>query len=219
GELRADRREGDAATPQGRLLGHPDPVFEVSQAGGRDRGHARPDPGAGPRRHAHAWPRRGHRPAARQLGLRHLGRGHSLVHARGRARRAGPAVRRGGHLAPGREQQGSASLQRWPDGSAYDPVMATSRINIRRARIVRAVTVVLAGIVIGSAGYWAILTVLERAQTERTTARFDPPVWAGQNVPGACSGGFYARHDRTIVLTIVAHCAIPGFTLRDGTGR
>ena len=97
--------------------------------------------------------------------------------------------------------------------------MATSRINIRRARIVRAVTVVLAGIVIGSAGYWAILTVLERAQTERTTARFDPPVWAGQNVPGACSGGFYARHDRTIVLTIVAHCAIPGFTLRDGTGR
>jgi hypothetical protein len=44
-------------------------------------------------------------------------------------------------------------------------------------------------------------------------------VWAGQNVPGACSGGFYARHGHTIVLTIVGHCAIPGATLRDPDGR
>jgi hypothetical protein len=61
--------------------------------------------------------------------------------------------------------------------------------------------------------------VRERAETARTTARFDPPVWAGQVVPGACSGGFYARHDRTIVITVVGHCATPGATLRDGEGR
>jgi hypothetical protein len=86
-------------------------------------------------------------------------------------------------------------------------------------RIVRAVTIVLLAIVIGAAGYWGVGAIREHAQTDRTTARYDPPVWAGQNVPGACSGGFYARHGDTIVLTIVAHCATPGDTLRDWTGR
>ena len=62
---------------------------------------------------------------------------------------------------------------------------------------------------------WAVGFLRAAGETARTTARFDPPVWAGQNVPWACSGGFYARHDRTIVLTIVAHCAQPGTTLRD----
>ena len=90
---------------------------------------------------------------------------------------------------------------------------------MRRKRLVRAVTIVLLGIVIGLAGFWAIVTVLERDETARTTTRFDPPVWAGQNVPGACSGGFYARRGDTIVLTIVAHCAEPGDTLRGVGGR
>lgn len=89
----------------------------------------------------------------------------------------------------------------------------------RRARIVRACIVVLAGIVVGSAGLWVADTIRERNETARTTARFDPPVWAGQNVPGACSGGFYARRGQTIVLTIVAHCANPGDTLRDANGH
>ncbi len=89
----------------------------------------------------------------------------------------------------------------------------------RRARIVRAITLVLLGIVIGAGAVWAAATLRDREQTGRTSARFDPPVWAGQNVPGACSGGFYARHDKTIVLTIVAHCANPGDSLRDGRGR
>jgi hypothetical protein len=61
--------------------------------------------------------------------------------------------------------------------------------------------------------------VREMRETIRTTSRYDPPVWAGQNVPGACSGGFYARHEQTIVLTIVGHCATPGATLRDASGR
>ena len=71
-------------------------------------------------------------------------------------------------------------------------------------------------VVVGGA---AVVAIREHGETARTTARFDPPVWAGQNVPGACSGGFYARRDRTIVLTIVAHCAAPGATLRDGAGK
>lgn len=100
-----------------------------------------------------------------------------------------------------------------PDGQ---PIVARAR---RRARIIRAVTVVLLGIIIVLGVVWAAGAIRERNETARTTARFDPPVWAGQNVPGACSGGFYARHDQTIVLTIVAHCATPGDTLRDASGH
>jgi hypothetical protein len=79
--------------------------------------------------------------------------------------------------------------------------------------------VVLAVSLVAAAGYLAAGAVRDHAETARTTPRFDPPVWAGQNVPGACSGGFYARHQRTIVLTIVAHCATPGTTLSDAAGR
>lgn len=92
-------------------------------------------------------------------------------------------------------------------------------VSVARRRLVRASTVILLGIVIGAGGYWAAGAVREHNQTARTTPRYDPPVWAGQSVPGACSGGFYARHDRTIVLTIVGHCANPGDTLRDAGGR
>ena len=95
----------------------------------------------------------------------------------------------------------------------------TSAQSRRKARLVRALTLVLLGIVIAAGGLWAAGFLRERNETARTTARFDPPVWAGQNVPGACSGGFYARRDHTIVLTIVAHCANPGDTLRDDKGH
>lgn len=62
--------------------------------------------------------------------------------------------------------------------------------------------------------------VRERNETLRTTARFDPPVWAGQNGPaGYCPGGFYARRGQTIVLTISAHCATPGASLRAADGH
>ena len=83
-------------------------------------------------------------------------------------------------------------------------------------RIVVALNVVLWTVVLAAAGWWSLRDANE---TRRSTTRFDPPVWAGQNVPGACSGGFYARHDRTIVLTIVAHCATPGTSLSDASGR
>jgi hypothetical protein len=75
-------------------------------------------------------------------------------------------------------------------------------------------------VILGLSLVWlAAGAVRDGLETFRTTPRYDPPVWAGQNVPGACSGGFYARHDQTIVLTIVGHCATPGDTLRDADGR
>ena len=88
-----------------------------------------------------------------------------------------------------------------------------------RARIVHLITFTLLAVLLMLVGVWSLATWRDRDQTSRTTARFDPPVWAGQNVPGACSGGFYVRDDDTIMLTIVAHCARPGTSLRDATGR
>jgi hypothetical protein len=84
------------------------------------------------------------------------------------------------------------------------------------------VTVVAAGLSIGVAAYRGAGAVRGFAETFRTTPRFDPPVWAGQLVPVPCAtGGFYARHQETIVLTISAHCAAatPGATLLDADGR
>jgi hypothetical protein len=86
-------------------------------------------------------------------------------------------------------------------------------------RSIRVLAVTLWCIVLVAAAVWAVGAVREHNETARATERFDPPVWAGQNVPGACSGGFYARRENTVMLTIVGHCATPGETLRDGDGR
>ncbi|HXG27208.1 MAG TPA: hypothetical protein VNL94_10245 [Candidatus Binatia bacterium] len=89
----------------------------------------------------------------------------------------------------------------------------------RRRRVVRAAIVVLLAIVAVEAVLVGQRVLRDIAETVRTTPRYDPPVMAGQNVTGACSGGFYARRGETIVLTISAHCSRPGDTLRDGSGR
>jgi len=89
----------------------------------------------------------------------------------------------------------------------------------RRARIVRATTIVLAVTLVALLAYWAIVTIEDRNETERIAARFDPPVWAGQNFNVYCAGGFYARQESTIVLLISAHCNNPGDTLRDAEGQ
>jgi hypothetical protein len=89
----------------------------------------------------------------------------------------------------------------------------------RRAWIVRATTIVLTAIVVVLVGSWAVVSIEDRNQTARTTARFEPPVWAGQNFIPGCAGGFYARHQSTIVLVISAHCGDPGLTLHDAQGR
>jgi hypothetical protein len=86
-----------------------------------------------------------------------------------------------------------------------------------RAKLVRAVTIALVAIALAAVGLWAAGAMEERNQTARTTERFDPPVWAGQNFIVECAGGFYARHESTIVLLISAHCGNPGQSLREGT--
>jgi hypothetical protein len=59
----------------------------------------------------------------------------------------------------------------------------------------------------------------ERAlQPRRTTPVYDPPVLAGQHLYGYCSGGFYARHGDTIVLTSTGHCTSEGTIAYDPDG-
>lgn len=76
-----------------------------------------------------------------------------------------------------------------------------------RARAVRLLTVALAGVLVG-----LISLVLVRVLTtpHRTTAFYNPPVLAGQQIWGACAGGFYARHGNTLVLTSSGHCISSG---------
>lgn len=56
----------------------------------------------------------------------------------------------------------------------------------------------------------ALLIVRPGMQPERSTPVYDPPVLAGQQLWGACAGGFYARLGDEIVLTSSGHCAAEG---------
>ncbi len=85
-------------------------------------------------------------------------------------------------------------------------------------RLIRLLELVLVAIILVGGAYLGIGAVRERVETARTTVEFEPPVLAGQNVPNACSAGFYARSRSTIMLTIVGHCAKPHTELRD-SGR
>jgi hypothetical protein len=55
-------------------------------------------------------------------------------------------------------------------------------------------------------------------QPPRTTQVYDPPVLAGQQLWGACAGGFYARHGHEIVVTSSGHCATEGTVAYDPDG-
>lgn len=55
-------------------------------------------------------------------------------------------------------------------------------------------------------------------QPPRTTQVYDPPVLAGQQLWGACAGGFYARHGQEIVVTSSGHCATEGTVAFDPDG-
>lgn len=74
-----------------------------------------------------------------------------------------------------------------------------------RAR--RLLIVALVGVLLGIGLFWSVSTI---ATPRRTTALFDPPVLAGQQIPGYCSAGVYARHGDTIVLTSSPHCGDEG---------
>jgi hypothetical protein len=91
--------------------------------------------------------------------------------------------------------------------------MRVSRTSSRpRERFLRLLIVGLAGLLLGVGTFWIVGVV---TQPRRTTPLYDPPVLAGQQIPGYCSAGVYARHGDTIVLTTSPHCAGEGTVATD----
>lgn len=85
----------------------------------------------------------------------------------------------------------------------------------RDRRPIRLLTVALTCVLVGIAGVAIVSAV---TQPRRTTPVYDPPVLAGQQLWGACSGGFYARLGDTIVLTSTGHCTAEGTVAYDDDG-
>lgn len=81
-----------------------------------------------------------------------------------------------------------------------------------RIRVRNLLIVALAGLLLGIGSFWIVRAV---TTPRRTTPVYDPPVLAGQQIPGYCSGGVYARHGDTIVLTTSPHCATEGWVAYD----
>ncbi len=91
-----------------------------------------------------------------------------------------------------------------------------SAMRIRgRVHPLRVLVVGLAGLLVGI-GSFAIVTAA--TQPRRTTAVYEPPVLAGQQLWGTCAGGFYARHGDEIVLTSTGHCTSEGTVAYDADG-
>jgi hypothetical protein len=84
-----------------------------------------------------------------------------------------------------------------------------------RVRLLRLLIVALAGLLLGIGSFSIVSAVM---QPRRTTPVYDPPVLAGQQLWGACAGGFYARHGDTIVLTSTGHCTSEGTVAYDPDG-
>ena len=74
----------------------------------------------------------------------------------------------------------------------------------RRWRRLLIIVIVASALVLGAVLAWRAL------QPRRTTPVYDPPVLAGQQLWGACAGGFFARRGDTIVVTSSGHCATEG---------
>jgi hypothetical protein len=81
-----------------------------------------------------------------------------------------------------------------------------------RIRAVRLLIVGLTGVLIGLGSFSVVSAV---TTPRRTTPVYDPPVLAGQQIPGYCSGGVYARRAETIVLTTSPHCGGEGIVAYD----
>jgi hypothetical protein len=80
---------------------------------------------------------------------------------------------------------------------------------------VHLLTVVLVGLLL-AVGTASVVSAV--ATPHRTTPVYDPPVLAGQEIWGACAGGFYARLGTTIVLTSSGHCTDPDTVAYDPAG-
>jgi hypothetical protein len=71
---------------------------------------------------------------------------------------------------------------------------------------------------VGLFGVAGALALVLLVQPRRTTPVYDPPVLAGQQLWGACAGGFYARLGDAIVLTSSGHCTTEGTVAYDPDG-
>ncbi len=91
------------------------------------------------------------------------------------------------------------------------PARITARARVRPLRLLIAV---LVGLMLTT----GFLVVAPAMEPQRTTPIYDPPVLAGQQLWGACAGGFYARHGDTIVLTSTGHCTSEGTVAYDPDG-
>ena len=83
------------------------------------------------------------------------------------------------------------------------------------SRRVRLLILVLVGVLVGIGAMSIVRAITE---PRRTTPAYDPPVLAGQQLWGACAGGFYARRTETIVLTSTGHCTEEGTVAYDPDG-
>jgi len=103
--------------------------------------------------------------------------------------------------------------------------LSTSRRDVGRSPYDGRVTgprMVLAALAaVALLGIVAVIVVRPGTQPARSTPLYDPPVLAGQQLWGACAGGFYARRGDTIVLTSSGHCTTEGTIAyaADGTVR
>ncbi len=95
------------------------------------------------------------------------------------------------------------------------PAGATDR---RRLRPNRVLFIALAAVLVVVVGKLLIPDVQFLLATTRTTPVYDPPVLAGRLLDRNCTGGFYAHHGGTVVLTLSAHCAIEGDTVTQNNG-
>ena len=93
--------------------------------------------------------------------------------------------------------------------------METRAATTQAVRRRRLLIVVLAGLLFGIGSLSLVSTI---TQPRRTTDVYDPPVLAGQQLWGACAGGFYARRGDTIVLTSTGHCTSEGTVAYDPDG-
>ncbi|MBA2718752.1 MAG: hypothetical protein H0U52_05815 [Chloroflexi bacterium] len=85
-----------------------------------------------------------------------------------------------------------------------------------RFRPVHLLLVVAVGVLVGF-GIYALVSAL--TEPRRAAAPYDPPVLAGQQVWGACAGGFYARRGDEMVLTSSGHCTTEGTVAYEPDGR
>jgi hypothetical protein len=80
-----------------------------------------------------------------------------------------------------------------------------------RPRPFHVLVAILVGLIVG----FGSLVVARTMGPQRSTPVYDPPVLAGQQLWGACAGGFYARHGDAIVLTSTGHCTTEGTVAYD----